>query len=213
MSAPLDYPVCLRLQGRPVLLVGGGSVAEGRALQLLEVGARPRVVAPEVTPTLRQLAREGRLAWAERPYAPGDVRGHAVVFTATDDMQVSRAVVEEARALGVWANAADIPELCDFTLPSIGRRGPILVAVSTGGQAPALARYLRQRLMEQVKPEHVRLARLTGWLRQRLPAGPARMRFLRELVEGEFRELLARGQRREAWARLREALGHLGGTT
>jgi precorrin-2 dehydrogenase / sirohydrochlorin ferrochelatase len=210
MSTHVDYPVCLRLRGRSVLLVGGGPIAEGRALQLLDVGARLHVVAPVVTDTLRHLAGEGRLQWSERPYAPGDVRGHALVFTATDDEQVSQAVVDEARALGVWVNAADLPALCDFTVPSVGRRGPLVVAVSSSGLAPALAARLRRRFLEQVGPEHVQLARLIGWLRARLPRGAERMRLLKQLVDGEVGELVVRGQRREAWARVRTALEAFG---
>jgi precorrin-2 dehydrogenase/sirohydrochlorin ferrochelatase len=210
MSAHVDFPVCLRLQGKRVLLVGAGNIADERSQQLVDAGARLRVVAPRVSPTIRRLAEEGRLELSERAYAPGDVHGHFVVFVATDDMFVSRAVADEARALGIWVNTADVPELCDFTLPSVGRRGPIVVAVSTSGQAPALARLLRRRFLEQVEPGHVQIARLTGWLRKRLPAGAERMRLLKQLVEGEIGELLVRGQRRDAWARVRTALETFG---
>jgi len=209
----IDYPVCLRLHGRRVLLIGAGSIAEGRALQLLEAGARLRMIAPEATATLRRLAGQGQLELLERPYAPGDLPGHALVFVATDDRRVSEAVAEEARALGIWLNAADEPDLCDFTLPSVGRRGAITLAVSTHGQAPALARHLRQRLTDQISLHHVQLARLSGWLRERLPRGPGRGRLLRLLVEEDIRGLLAKGQRRAAWARLRAELEALGETT
>jgi precorrin-2 dehydrogenase / sirohydrochlorin ferrochelatase len=213
MNTPVDFPVCLRLAGKRVLLVGAGTIAEERGRQLVEAGARLRVVAPEAGPAIRQLAAAGRLEWLTRAWAPGDARGQELVFVATDDARVSEAVAAEAHALGLWLNTADMPELCDFTLPSVGRRGPIVVAVSTSGQAPALARLLRERFLAQVLPGHVRLARLTGWLRKRLPRGPARMRLLKQLVEGEAGELLIRGQRREAWARVRAALESLGETT
>jgi precorrin-2 dehydrogenase/sirohydrochlorin ferrochelatase len=215
MASPdtaIDYPVCLRLRGKRVLLIGAGTIAEGRALQLIETGARLRMIAPTATATLRRLAAEGQLELLERPYAPGDLPGHALVFVATDDRRVSEAVAEEAHALGIWLNAADEPDLCDFTLPSIGRRGPITVAVSTNGLAPALARNLRQRLVEQISLHHVQLARLSGWLRGRLPRGDRRSRLLRLLVAEEFGGLLARGQRRAAWARLRAELEALGET-
>jgi precorrin-2 dehydrogenase/sirohydrochlorin ferrochelatase len=212
MSAHVDFPICLRLQGKRVLLVGAGTIADERGQQLLEAGARLRVVAPRVSPALRRLADEGRLELVERAWAPGDVRGHAVVFVATDDRRVSQAVADEARALGIWVNTADVPELCDFTLPSVGRRGPLVVAVSSSGQAPALARLLRRRFLEQVGPGHVQLARLSGWLRKRLPSGAERMRLLKQLAEGEVGELLARGQRRAAWSRVRAALESFGET-
>jgi precorrin-2 dehydrogenase/sirohydrochlorin ferrochelatase len=216
MASPdtsIDYPVCLRLGGKRVLLVGAGTIAEGRAVQLLEAGARLRMIAPQATETLRQLASEGRLELVERAYAPGDVAGHALVFCATDDRRVSEAVAQETRALGLWLNAADEPDLCDFTLPSVGRRGAITVAVSTQGHAPALARTLRRRLTDQISLHHVQLARLSGWLRERLPRGPARVRLLKLLVEEDIGGLLAQGQRRAAWARLRAELKALGEQT
>ncbi|HZI11278.1 MAG TPA: bifunctional precorrin-2 dehydrogenase/sirohydrochlorin ferrochelatase [Myxococcus sp.] len=205
-SHPIDYPVCLRLEGREVLLVGGGTIAEGRALAVLEAGARLRVVAPEATPTLQRLAKEGRLEWLQRPYEAGDARGHGLVLAAADDAEVGPRVAAEARALGIWVNTADVPELCDFTLPSVERRGPITLAVSTAGQAPALARHLRRELGARVAPHHVWLARLSGWLRRHLPQGPARMRLLKRLVEGDVGALLARGERRAAGVRLRAEL-------
>jgi precorrin-2 dehydrogenase/sirohydrochlorin ferrochelatase len=206
MSHPIDYPVCLRLEGRRVLLVGGGTIAEGRALAALEGGARLRVVSPEATATLRALATQGRLEWLARPYTSGDVRGHDLVLAAADDASVGPQVAQEARALGIWVNTADVPDLCDFTLPSVGRRGPITLAISTAGQAPAVARQLRRELTARVAPHHVWLARLSGWLRRRLPAGVERQRLLKGLVEGDIGALLERGERKAAGARLRAEL-------
>lgn len=215
MSLPvsaIDYPICLRLAGKRVLLIGAGTIAEGRALQLLETGARLRMIAPAATDTLRRLAAEGRLELLERAYAPGDAAGHAVVFVATDDRRVSEAVAEETRALGIWLNAADEPDLCDFTLPSVGRRGPITVAVSTQGHSPALAARLRRQFEAHIGRHHVWLARLSGWLRARLPRGPQRSRLLKRLVAEDLGAQLAAGQRRAAWTRIREELKTLGET-
>ncbi|MCP3097502.1 bifunctional precorrin-2 dehydrogenase/sirohydrochlorin ferrochelatase [Myxococcus sp. K15C18031901] len=203
-----DYPVCLRLAGRRVLLVGGGNVAEGRALALVDAGARVHLIAPEVTAALRALAATGRLEWEPRVYAPGDARGHALVLVATDEPRVGLEVADEARALGLWVNVADEPALCDFTLPSVERRGPITVAVSTAGLAPALARHLRRELARHVEPHHVWLARLSGWLRRHLPRGAERQRLLKRLVDGDIGALLARGERAAATARLRTELKH-----
>jgi len=205
-SLPPDYAVCLRLDGRRVLLVGGGAVAESRALAVLDAGARLRLVAPEATPTLRRLAGEGRIDWFPRRYAAGDVRGHHLVLAATDDAAVSRQVAAEARQLGLWVNTADEPALCDFTLPSVGRRGPITVAVSTAGQAPALASLLRTALTAQVTRQHVWRARLSGWLREHLPRGGDRQRLLKDVATGDIGALLERGERKAAGARLRAAL-------
>ncbi|WNZ64391.1 bifunctional precorrin-2 dehydrogenase/sirohydrochlorin ferrochelatase [Myxococcus sp. MxC21-1] len=207
-SHALDYPVCLRLEGRSVLLVGGGAIAEGRALAVLDAGARLRVIAPEATATLRRLAADGRLEWQPRSYEAGDVRGHHLVLAATDDEAVGRRVAAEARDLGLWVNTADEPALCDFTLPSVGRRGPITVAVSSAGRAPALASHLRKTLTAQVTRHHIWLARLSGWLREHLPRGEARQQLLKQVAVGDIGALLEQGERKAAWARLRTELEH-----
>ncbi len=183
VSGHTDFPVCLRLQGKRLLLIGGGRIAEARAQQLLEAGADLRVICPEPTAALTQLAREGRLRLEVRAYAPGDVSGHHAVFVATNDRSVSQAVATEARALGIWINAADEPDLCDFTLPSVGRKGPITVAVATAGHAPALAARLQRELVALVSDDHLRRARLSAWLRRRLSRGEQRSLVLQRIAD------------------------------
>jgi len=198
----LDFPIALQLHGKRVLLVGAGRIAEGRLMQLLEVGANVRVVAPEVTEAIGALAASGRIELLQRGYAFGDCADAFVVFTAADDRSVNRAVVTEARARGIFANAADAPELCDFTIPSIGRRGPVTLAVSTSGQAPALARALRLRAMAAIGPEFGTLARLLGRLRK-LDRGPGRAARLQALVDSDAPALLARGEAKLLWKSVR----------
>jgi precorrin-2 dehydrogenase/sirohydrochlorin ferrochelatase len=179
MTAQLDFPVCLRLLGRRVLLVGAGRIGEARAEQLLAAGARLHVISPAPSARIRARAAEGALTLAPRPFRAGDTAGFTLVFVATDDRAVSVQVAKETRAAGVWLNAADEPDLCDFTLPSVGRRGSITVAVSTSGEAPALAARLQRALTAQVPSDAVRLTRVSAWLRERLPRGPRRSRLLR----------------------------------
>lgn len=178
----IDYPVCLRLTGRSVLVVGGGAVATGRVHGLLAAGASVRVVAPEVSEELRLAAGRGELALELRRFRSEDLAGAMLVVAAVDDPQVSEQVASAARVRGLLCTVADRPALCDFTMPSVGRRGPITVAVSTSGKAPALAARLRRRFEAQIGPEDVAIAAGIEALRGHLPAGPARMRFLRGLV-------------------------------
>lgn len=206
MTNPVDFPVCLRLLDVPVLVVGGGAVAQQRCEALLAVGARITLVAPQVTWALGRLAQDGKLAWQPQAFEPRHLTGQRVAFTATDDMAVSREVAEHAARHNILVNAADIPALCDFTLPSTGRRGPITVAVSTGGLAPALAAQLQRTFTGQVRTSHVQWARVQGFLRRRLPAGPARMTLIKQWVTGPVGELFLSGQRREALALLRASL-------
>jgi precorrin-2 dehydrogenase/sirohydrochlorin ferrochelatase len=202
----LDYPVCLQLRGRRVVVVGGGDVAAGRVVGLAAAGARVVVVSPDVVAGIAALVDAGVVIHEARVAVASDVDGAGVVFVAPDDEAVSVAVAAAARARGVLVNTADVKGLCDFTLPSVGRRGPITVAVSTSGEAPALARALRQTLTAQVSRRHEALARVIGFLRRRLPRGPARMRLLSSVVDGDAGALLLSGDRRAAFRALRKAL-------
>lgn len=143
------YPVNLVLEGRSVLVVGGGSVAIGKVQGLLDAGAVVTVVAPEVRDEIAALG----VGVHRRPYARGDLDGHRLVVTAVDDRAVSQAVFADAEAAGIFVNSADDPAFCSFTLPSRMRRGDLLVAVSTGGRSPALAAWLRRRLEAEIGPE------------------------------------------------------------
>lgn len=205
MNEPQDFPICLQLRGKRVLLVGGGKLATLRLGALLEVGARVRVVAPQVSAEIEGHARSGAVFLERRPFTAQDCDGAFVVFSATDDRGANRAVVEAARARGILVNAADAPELCDFTVPSIGRQGFVTVAVATSGQAPGLARILRHRLMAHVGPEYALLARLLGRLRRRVPGGPRRTRIISQIIERGAAELIARKDRRGLRTVVRQA--------
>jgi precorrin-2 dehydrogenase/sirohydrochlorin ferrochelatase len=207
----LDYPVCLRLQGRRVVVVGGGAVALGRTHGLLACGAVVTVVAPRAHDELLALAHAGALTYVARGVVDEDLDGAALVMSATDDADVTAAVARAARARGVWLNAADVPDFCDLTLPAVARRGAVTVAVSTGGQAPAVARRLRDALALAVPARAGRLIWLVRALRRALPAGPARMTFIRNVVDGPIGGALLSGDRvarRAAFGALRAALEH-----
>ena len=159
------YPIFVEMQGRPVLLVGGGHVAHEKIGKLVDASADVTVVAPELTEPVRAIVEEHGCEWLERPYESGDVEGYEVVMVATDDGAVNAQVASEARALGIWVNAADDVANCDFILPSLARRGRIALAASTGGASPALARWLRERLEEFLDDEVVALGDLLAEVR------------------------------------------------
>ena len=153
---PPQYPVNLTVESRPCLVVGGGAVARRKVEGLLAAGAVVTVVAPEVDPDLAALP----VSVERRPYRPGDASRFRLVFAATDDPDTNAAVAAEAEAAGVWVNAADDLARSSFTLSSVARRGPIVVAVSTGGQSPALAAWLRRRIEADLGGEYEVLLRL-----------------------------------------------------
>ena len=169
MSAPMSppYPVNLVVEGRSCLVVGGGEIAARKVAGLVACGADVHVVAPHIGDGVR--AQAG-VTWEERPYRSGDLEGRRLVVAATDDPRVNGAVYDDAEAAGVWVNGADDPEHCSFTLPSVIRRGALLVTVSTGGRSPALARWLRQRLEQEIGPEYEVLLDLLAEEREAIKA-------------------------------------------
>lgn len=151
MTAP-GYPILLRLEGVEVVVAGAGRVATRKVAELLEAGARVRVVAPAASPEIEAWAGEGRVEWSRRAARPGDLDGARLAFLATDSPPVHELLEAEARARGIPVNRADRGGGGDFSVPARIRRGPITLAISTGGASPRLARLLRERL-EQVLDE------------------------------------------------------------
>jgi siroheme synthase-like protein len=155
MTAELPlYPASLLLEGRPVLVVGGGRVALRKIRGLLAAAAAVTVVAPEVDPEIASLPVEVE----RRPYRTGEVARYRLAVTATGVPEVDHLVYRDGERCGVLVNAADDPQACSFILPAVVRRGPVTVAVSTGGTSPALAAWLRARIEEVVGPEYVAVA-------------------------------------------------------
>ncbi|MFL6207129.1 MAG: bifunctional precorrin-2 dehydrogenase/sirohydrochlorin ferrochelatase [Acidimicrobiales bacterium] len=148
VDGPL-YPVNLLLDGKRVLVVGGGGVAAEKARGLVAAGAVVHVVAEAVGDAVKAL----ELTWEERAYERGEVAGFRLAVACTDDPGTNQAVFDDGEAAGVWVNAADDPDRCSYTLPARLDRGRVLVTVSTGGHSPALAAWLRDRLSEEVGEE------------------------------------------------------------
>ena len=140
------YPVYLNLRGRRCVIIGGGTVAEGKIARLLESGADICVVSPDATPGIRQFVADGAVRWEQRKYQRGDLEGAFIAIAATNVREVNRRIFEEAYERGVMLNAVDDPPNCSFIAPSIVQRGPVTLAISTGGVSPALARKLRESL-------------------------------------------------------------------
>jgi precorrin-2 dehydrogenase/sirohydrochlorin ferrochelatase len=159
------YPAILLLDGRTAVVVGGGNVAERKIGTLLDAGAKVRVVAEQVTARIAGQARRGEIELVERRYRTGDLAGAAVAVAATDDEEVNAGVFAEASEAGIPVNVVDNTALCTFIAPSIVRRGDLVVAISTGGAAPALAVRIRERLEREFGEEYARFLELMAELR------------------------------------------------
>lgn len=161
----------MELAAARCLVVGGGEVAQRKAESLLDAGAEVTVVSPMLTPVLQEHARDGRIGHISRAYVQGDMRGHLLVFAATDDASVHKALSEEARALAIPINVADEPELCTFIMPAVVRRGALSIAVSTAGASPAMAKRIARRIGRMFGPEYGVALEILRAARIRLRAG------------------------------------------
>jgi precorrin-2 dehydrogenase/sirohydrochlorin ferrochelatase len=203
------YPVLLDLAGRRCVMVGGGIIAGRRVDGLLTAGARVTVISPRLTRTLAAMAAEGRIDHEAREYRDGDLDGADLAFVATDAGEVNAAVAREARARGVWINAADDPARCTFILPALVRRGDLTVAVATGGSSPALARAIREELETYLTDDYATLAAIAAEVRREVRAAgrPVTADAWRRALGPEVRRLIVERGRDDAKQRLLELLG------
>ncbi len=162
------YPVYLAIKDRLCVIIGGGQIAEGKIASLLECGGNIRMIAPEVTEDVQDMADSGVLKLEKREYREGDLEGAFVAIAATDDNAVQRRIKAEAERLGVLLNVADVTHLCDFIAPSVVRKGEVTVAISTAGVSPALARKLRETLEVSRDLAYADMASLLGEVRGEL---------------------------------------------
>ncbi len=176
---PEYFPLLLDLDGRRVVVIGGGAVAERKVRSALECGALVTVVAPELTPGLAELAAEGLLAHEARPYRTGDLDGARLAFVAVDDAEVSASAAKDALGASVLVNVVDRPEHCGFIVPSVLRRGKLAIAVSTEGASCAWSRKIRIGLEDEFGEEYTKLFDALAVVRRRCMAeidDPARRR-------------------------------------
>ena len=187
------FPMFADLRDRRVLVVGGGEVAARKVRLLLEAGAEVRIVARELGTELAALS--GRAIWVGREFDAAQLRDASLVVAATDDRSLNARVAEEGRAANLFVNVVDDPELSSFIVPAIVDRSPLVIAISSGGVAPVLARHVRERIEVLVDGSVGQLASLLERWRARIKAAfpdvGRRRRFYEKLVRGA----VARGVR------------------
>jgi precorrin-2 dehydrogenase/sirohydrochlorin ferrochelatase len=166
------FPMFVKLEGRRCLVVGAGAVAESKIESLLETSASVHVVAPVATPRVREWARQGRIEWDAREYAPADLSGVFLAIAATGSPALHDEIYAEAQSREVLCNAVDEPQRCDFYFPAVVRRGELQIAISTGGLSPALAQRLRKELEQQFGPEWEQWLEQLGRTREELLSIP-----------------------------------------
>lgn len=178
-------PLHFDLQGRDVLVVGGGEIARRKIELLLRSGAHITVVAPDISELVASILQENVHSLNATIYDPGFLSGKALVVAATDDRAVNEAVSADAKRVGIPVNVVDSPELCTVTFPAIIDREPLVISVGSAGLAPVLTRFVRE-LIERTLPE--RISMLAGYLGSR-----------REKLKESFRDIESRRRRTEAF--------------
>jgi siroheme synthase-like protein len=205
---PFSYPVNLEVAGRVAVVIGEDAVRHGKADALLSAGARVTVIANGPVSALAEVIGEGATV-LRRDYVPGDLRGAFLCVASSDDPEVRSAIFREAEERGVLCNVMDDNDHCHFAAPAIVRRGDLVIAISTGGRSPALARRLREDLEKRYGPIWAELLEVIGEVRTRtLPKLPdlaeRSRRWSRALDIEELEELIRAGRAEEARSRLED---------
>ena len=205
------YPVNLDIRGRRCLVVGGGRVGARKVKTLVDCGAVVTVVSPAIVPAIAKLADSQIIDLKKRPYQTNDLEGIFLVIGATDDEALNRHIHADAEQRNLLCNIADRPEICNFTLPAIVRRGDFMMAISTAGKSPAFAKHMRKQLETQFGPEYGKLLDLMGAIRRRLLAEAhepeAHKPLFESLIAGDLLALIKAGDIARIDALLDQVLG------
>ncbi|MEZ0237039.1 MAG: siroheme synthase CysG, partial [Methylophilaceae bacterium] len=207
----MDYlPIFMNLRGRASVVIGGGEVALRKIGMLLKADANVTVVSPELCPELSDWHAQGKVIHVAARFEPPQLEGAQLVIAATDDEEVNRQVSIAAQARNIPVNVVDAPELCTFVVPSVVDRSPIVIAVSSGGKAPVLARLVRARLETLIPASYGRLAQLAGEFRDKVKArfqtSQQRRIFWESVFQGPIAERVFSGQEQAARQELHAVL-------
>ncbi|MGE5173117.1 MAG: bifunctional precorrin-2 dehydrogenase/sirohydrochlorin ferrochelatase [Betaproteobacteria bacterium] len=205
------YPAFLDLRDRSCLVIGGGTVAERKALSLLEAGANVTLVSPDLTPKLQKLSESGKIAYSKKSFDEQDLSGEFLVIAATSSPEVNTRAAQECRKRHILVNVVVPPDESTFIVPSVVERGGLLIAVSTSGAGPALSKKIRQELEAQYGHEYGLFLDKFAAIRKRVLDEVAdeqkRRRIFQAIVDSDVIALLRQGKVHEAEVRMIELAG------
>ena len=200
----------LQIQDKPIVIIGGGSVAQRKTATILPAGARLTVISPTITVGLKKLRDSGAISHLQREYRTGDLDGAFMAIAATNRRDVNRAVAEEAGRLGILVEITDNPTAGNVTSPALVRQGDLSIAISTNNRAPALSAVIKKELTEIFGPEYAQTVRILGTVREKLltveGGSTYNRQVLCELAE-QLPRLIASGAGTEIDALLQRRLG------
>lgn len=198
------YPIALvHLDHKNCVVVGGGKIATRKVEGLLQAGGKVVVISPEVSLKLEDIIRSQKVEWIPREYEEGDLMNTFLVIAATDNPGVNSQIWEDALDSNLLVNVVDDPDHCNFIAPAIVRRGEMTIAISSGGNAPALSRHLRKQLEEQFGPEYEKYLSILKEMREKALnqiSEANRKAFWEELLNLGIIEMIKNGNQEDAWS-------------
>ena len=200
------YPLFLDITDRRCVVVGGGEVAERKAGRLLDFGASVAVVGRTLTPGLETMKKEGRIDHIAADYDKAVIDNAFLVIGATDRDDVNAEISRDARGKGILVNIVDDPDKCDFVLPSLLRQGDLLIAISTGGKSPALAKKLREDMEQLFGTEYGTLLEVMGQLREKLVVKGRSSDENRRLFESVVHSDILKHIKDKSWDKVRKII-------
>lgn len=195
-------PIFFNIKNRRCVVIGGGDVATRKVSMLLKADAAITLVSPDICAELKVLADENKINFLQENFKPSQLDGACLVVAATDDVRVNEAVSLESKQRNIPVNVVDAPDLCTFTMGSIIDRSPVVIAVSSEGNAPVLARYIRTKIETMLPAGYGRIAAIAGEFREQVKAKfattQARRRFWEGVLQGPMVERVLAGQEKAA---------------
>jgi uroporphyrin-III C-methyltransferase/precorrin-2 dehydrogenase/sirohydrochlorin ferrochelatase len=195
-------PIFFNIKNRPCVVIGGGDVATRKVTMLLKADAAITLYSPAICHELEEMENAGKIKYIKADFAENQLAGACMVIAATDDEAVNVAVSVAAMAQNIPVNVVDAPDLCTFTMGSIIDRSPVVIAVSSEGNAPVLARYIRTKIETMLPASYGRIAAIAGEFREQVKAKfsttQARRRFWEGVLQGPMVERVLSGQEQAA---------------
>lgn len=189
----LYYPLFLDISDKLCTILGGGRIAERKVMMLLKFNAKVRLISPKITRNLAKLSESGKIECVEREYKDGDLEGALLVFAATNRKEINVKIKREAAKRDIPVNVVDDPVLCDFIVPSIVKKAPIIIAISTSGTLPLLSKKLRKEISNYITRDYIRYAQIIGkfrkYLVKNLKNKEKRREIMAEIDKTDFKEL------------------------
>lgn len=203
-------PIFFNISNRLCIVIGGGDVATRKVTMLLKANAAITLISPAVCPELQTMITANEIQYLDAAFDPAQLEGACLVIAATDDEDVNEQVSIAAKAANIPVNVVDAPALCTFTMGSIIDRSPIVIAVSSEGNAPVLARYIRTKIETMLPSAYGRIAAIAGEFRdqvkEKFNSIQARRIFWEDILQGPFVERVLSGQEQAAKNYLQDAL-------